>query len=200
MYRTLKCRISQCERPCLRMQYAVFRILKARFLRRLRPFFMHTFLSSALLAWYSGLYHCTLVFAINAAAWFLFWNIAIWRSCAMSKWKQKARKCDMRVLLWLRLSCRVQHAMARGSWRQIMQPWPRQSSKNIDINCPLRCFSLPLHKETVPRFVAGAMRRRRKVRAAQGAPLLKVEAVGDSRWRQKKTTAMLLHGKGEKAV
>ena len=40
----------------------------------------------------------------------------------------------------------------------------------------------------------------RKVRAAQGAPLLKVEAIGDSRCRQKRTTAFLRKGKGEKVV
>ena len=42
--------------------------------------------------------------------------------------------------------------------------------------------------------------RERKVRAAQGAPLPKVEAIGDSRCRQKKTTAFLRRGKGEKVV
>lgn len=42
-------------------------------------------------------------------------------------------------------------------------------------------------------------KRERKVRAAQGAPLLKVEAIGDSRCRQKKTTAPGV-GKGEKVV
>ena len=43
------------------------------------------------------------------------------------------------------------------------------------------------------------MWRGRKVRAAQGAPLLKMEAIGDSRLRQKKTTASRKAGKGEKA-
>ena len=43
------------------------------------------------------------------------------------------------------------------------------------------------------------MRRGRKVRAAQGAPLPKIEAIGDSRLRQKKTTASRKVGKGEKA-
>ena len=43
-------------------------------------------------------------------------------------------------------------------------------------------------------------RHERKVRAAQGAPLLKVEAIGDSRCRQKKTTASPRRGKGEKVV
>ena len=38
----------------------------------------------------------------------------------------------------------------------------------------------------------------RKVRAAEDIPLPKVEAVGDSRCRQKKTTAR--KGKGEKVV
>ena len=38
----------------------------------------------------------------------------------------------------------------------------------------------------------------RKVRAAQDAPLVKVPAVGDSRIREKKTTAR--KGKGEKVV
>jgi len=38
----------------------------------------------------------------------------------------------------------------------------------------------------------------RKVRAAQGVLLLKMEAVGDGRIRQKKTTASLRGGKGEK--
>jgi len=46
-----------------------------------------------------------------------------------------------------------------------------------------------LQPETVPRSVAGIAGCRRKVRAAQGAPLLKMEAVGDGRSRQKKTTA-----------
>ena len=40
----------------------------------------------------------------------------------------------------------------------------------------------------------------RKVRAAQGIPLLKVEAIGDSRIRKKKTTASCKRGKGEKVV
>jgi len=38
----------------------------------------------------------------------------------------------------------------------------------------------------------------RKVRAAKGTPLLKMEAIGDSRLEQKKMTAMI--GKGEKVV
>ena len=48
-------------------------------------------------------------------------------------------------------------------------------------------------------------RRERKVRAAQGTPLLKMEAAGDSGLRQKKTTApttatpcVAAWGKGEK--
>lgn len=41
----------------------------------------------------------------------------------------------------------------------------------------------------------------RKVRAAQGTPLLKVEAVGDGWSGEKKTTANLLKiGKGEKVM
>jgi len=40
----------------------------------------------------------------------------------------------------------------------------------------------------------------RKVRAAQGAPLLKVEAVGDSWIREKRMTASVTGGKGEKVV
>lgn len=53
-----------------------------------------------------------------------------------------------------------------------------------------QCLGLPL-----------ALRCERKVRAAQGAPLLKVEAIGDSRIRQKKTTASHRQaGKGEKVV
>ena len=50
---------------------------------------------------------------------------------------------------------------------------------------------------------AGASERKgeRKVRAAQGTPLLKVEAVGDGWSGEKKTTANLLKiGKGEKVV
>ena len=43
----------------------------------------------------------------------------------------------------------------------------------------IQCSGLPL----VPSW------HERKVRAAQGAPLLKVEAIGDSRCRQKKITA-----------
>ena len=40
----------------------------------------------------------------------------------------------------------------------------------------------------------------RKVRAAKGSPLLKVEAIGDSRCRQKRMTASIRWGKGEKVV
>ena len=48
-----------------------------------------------------------------------------------------------------------------------------------------------MHTETLARLVAGAAERQgeRKVRAAQDTPLLKVEAIGNSRIRQKKTTA-----------
>ena len=49
---------------------------------------------------------------------------------------------------------------------------------------------LPLQPKTLFRSVAGATRHGRKVRAAQGAPLLKVEAIGDSRCRQKRMTAL----------
>ena len=59
---------------------------------------------------------------------------------------------------------------------------------------------ISLHVETESRLVAGAKRRERKVRAAKGIPLLKMEAVGDSRLRQKKTTAFFREGKGEKVV
>ena len=51
-------------------------------------------------------------------------------------------------------------------------------------------FALTLQAEstvTVCRWCH--IRHERKVRAAQGAPLLKVEAIGDSRSGQKKTTA-----------
>ena len=53
-----------------------------------------------------------------------------------------------------------------------------------------------------PGFIAGIrVRCERKVRAAQGAPLLKMEAVGDGRCRQKKMTASPNGtGKGEKVV
>jgi len=55
-------------------------------------------------------------------------------------------------------------------------------------------------EKALPRPVAGFSERRneRKVRAAQGAPLLKMEAVGDSWIWEKKTTAR--KGKGEKVV
>ncbi len=52
--------------------------------------------------------------------------------------------------------------------------------------------SLTLHPENaLQRFVAGASERsrERKVRAALGTPLPKVEAIGDNRCRQKKITA-----------
>lgn len=45
---------------------------------------------------------------------------------------------------------------------------------------------------------------KRKVRAAEGIPLLKLEAIGDDRCRQKKITAFggfaVVEGKGEKVV
>ena len=60
------------------------------------------------------------------------------------------------------------------------------------------------------RFVAGILLWgcERKVRAAQGIPLPKLEAIGDSRCRQKKMTARnlsrihagVVSGKGEKVV
>jgi len=49
------------------------------------------------------------------------------------------------------------------------------------------------------RSVAGTSGCERKVRAVQGAPLLKMEAIGDSRCRQKRMTAPGV-GKGEKVV
>jgi len=45
-----------------------------------------------------------------------------------------------------------------------------------------------------------ALRCERKVRAAQGAPHPKIDAIGDGRLRQKKTTAFRKEGKGEKVV
>lgn len=53
-----------------------------------------------------------------------------------------------------------------------------------------------------PGSAAGNNGCERKVRAAKGAPLLKMEAIGNSRIRQKKTTAdlKLQAGKGEKVV
>ena len=52
-------------------------------------------------------------------------------------------------------------------------------------------FAVPLHSETLLRLVAGTqiLVYERKVRAAQDTPLPKIEAVGDSRIRQKRTTA-----------
>ena len=58
-------------------------------------------------------------------------------------------------------------------------------------------FSLDLHYlcrlKALPRLAAGVSERRgeRKVRAAQGAPLLKVEAAGDSWSGEKRITASL---------
>ena len=40
----------------------------------------------------------------------------------------------------------------------------------------------------------------RKVRAAQDTPLVKVPAIGNSRIREKRMTALLWQGKGEKVV
>ncbi len=56
--------------------------------------------------------------------------------------------------------------------------------------------------KAVSRPAAGTRQYERKVRAAQGAPLLKMEAIGDSRILQKKTTACAFScaGKGEKVV
>ena len=56
--------------------------------------------------------------------------------------------------------------------------------------------------EALLRSAAGPSERldERKVRAAQGTPLLKVEAVGDSWSGKKRMTAVLTHGKGEKVV
>ena len=63
--------------------------------------------------------------------------------------------------------------------------------------------TLFIKKRTLSRPVAGVSERKgeRKVRAAQGTPLLKVEAVGDGWSGEKKTTANLLKiGKGEKVM
>ena len=51
-----------------------------------------------------------------------------------------------------------------------------------------------------PAVGLSARRDERKVRAAQGTPLLKVEAVGDSWSGKKRTTAVSTYGKGEKVV
>jgi len=58
-----------------------------------------------------------------------------------------------------------------------------------------------LQPKALLRLAAGASERRgeRKVRAAQGAPLLKVEAVGDGWSGKKKKTASGIVSKGEKA-
>ena len=47
--------------------------------------------------------------------------------------------------------------------------------------CFVPDFSYLCNLKALPRSVAGVTRHERKVRAAQGAPLLKVEAIGDSR-------------------
>lgn len=65
----------------------------------------------------------------------------------------------------------------------------------------MRCFSFKFINFAVRKQRSGlplVLCGKRKVRAAQDAPLPKVEAIGDSRIWQKKTTAMLVRGKGEK--
>ena len=79
-----------------------------------------------------------------------------------------------------------------------MQPKKKQK-KNIYFFFVFRsiCTTFALESSaTVCRWRANACER--KVRAAQDAPLVKVPAVGDSRIREKKTTAR--KGKGEKVV
>lgn len=73
-----------------------------------------------------------------------------------------------------------------------------QIKKNDCLVRPSRIKSLHLHIVTqCPGSVAGiVLRCERKVRAAKGAPLLKVEAIGDSRCRQKKITATPCEWKG----
>lgn len=64
-----------------------------------------------------------------------------------------------------------------------------------------RDFCVILQRESsvsVCRWPASQRVGERKVRAAQGTPLPKVEAISDSRSRQKKTTALPWRGKGEK--
>ena len=77
--------------------------------------------------------------------------------------------------------------------------YPRLSSKTF---CLFAHLLVSLQPKALPRSVAGVIRHERKVRAAQGAPLLKMEAIGDSRLGQKRTTAALpvRAGKGEKVV
>ena len=57
-------------------------------------------------------------------------------------------------------------------------------------------FAVRKQRSGLPLVLCG----KRKVRAAQDAPLPKVEAIGDSRIWQKKTTARRKEGKGEKVV
>jgi len=54
-----------------------------------------------------------------------------------------------------------------------------------------RYFITFVGSKTVPRLYRWSLSGgERKVRAAQGAPLPKIEAIGDSRCRQKKITAI----------
>lgn len=67
----------------------------------------------------------------------------------------------------------------------------------------MSCFSFNFINFAVRKQRSGlplALCGKRKVRAAQDAPLPKVEAIGDSRIWQKKTTARRKEGKGEKVV
>ena len=48
--------------------------------------------------------------------------------------------------------------------------------------------------------VAGVARHERKVRAAKSILLPKMKAIGNSRCRQKRMTAIFVDGKGEKVV
>ena len=66
-----------------------------------------------------------------------------------------------------------------------------RSTKQIKTGFICFCSRLFVSLQTNPvlRSAAGAFGHERKVRAAQGAPLPKVEAIGDSRCRQKKITA-----------
>lgn len=67
----------------------------------------------------------------------------------------------------------------------------------------MRCFSFKFINFAVRKQRSGlplVFCGKRKVRAAQDAPLPKVEAIGNSRRKQKKRTAPLRQGKGEKVV
>ena len=68
--------------------------------------------------------------------------------------------------------------------------------------CTFAFFLYLCSPKALLRPAAGLSERRdeRKVRAAQGTPLLKVEAVGDSWSGKKRRTAVFTHGKGEKVV